>query len=240
MYGPPAGTSSREHTFARLELLPIAPVTFSGFVDPARIDTLLTALSSLGMSWTVEYEHRDGTEQIFRSEHSWHAPDTQWIRPGSRPYGPAMEYEESPEIQPEFLGWENGTGLLGMDDPAVVDAAFERGEQHVGVTVIGLALNHPDPDTILSRVARALRATDPELQRQGTVALAHVARLHRTVNQECLDLVRARPRGNEADDDLWTFIPRRKLPWWLWRHQLPGHLKWYLFERWRLWLPPYR
>ncbi|MCZ4120314.1 hypothetical protein [Streptomyces sp. H39-S7] len=58
-----------EHTFARLELLPIAPVTFSGFVDPARIDTLLTALTSLGLSWTVEYEHRDGTEQLFRSAH---------------------------------------------------------------------------------------------------------------------------------------------------------------------------
>ncbi|MFD7233150.1 hypothetical protein [Streptomyces sp. NPDC059881] len=145
-----------------------------------------------------------------------------------------MENEEIPDTQPEVLDWENGTELIGVDDPAIVDAAFERGERHVGVAVIGLALNHPDPDTILPRIARALRATDPELQRQGTLSLAHVARLHRTVNQECLDLLRARPRGNEADDDLWTFVPRRRLPWWLWRRQLPGYLKWHLYERRRL------
>lgn len=98
------------------------------------------------------------------------ALNTQWLEVGGHPYGPVMEYEEIPETQPEVLDWENGTGLIGVDDPAIVDAAFERGERHVGVAVIGLALNHPDPDTILPRVARALRATDPELQRQGTVS----------------------------------------------------------------------
>lgn len=70
-------------------------------------------------------------------------------------------------------------------------------------------------------------------QHQGTVALAHVARLHHTVDPECLALLRTQPRGNEADDDLWDFVPRRNLPWWLWRHQLPGHATWYLLERWR-------
>ncbi|MCX5199339.1 hypothetical protein OOK31_36625 [Streptomyces sp. NBC_00249] len=145
-----------------------------------------------------------------------------------------MEDETDSREEPPWIpDWENGTGLLGVDDPAMVDAAFERGEPHVGCAVIGLALNHPDPEAILPRVARALRATDPTRRHQGTVALAHVARLHRTVNQECLDLLRARPRGNEADDDLWTFVPRRRLPWWLWRHQLPGHLTWHLYERWR-------
>ncbi|MFJ2110303.1 hypothetical protein ACIOHH_37825, partial [Streptomyces microflavus] len=83
------------------------------------------------------------------------------------------------------------------------------------------------------RVAQALRATDPTQQHQGTVALAHVARLHHTVDPECLALLRTQPPGNEADDDLWDFVPRRNLPWWLWRHQLPGHATWYLLERWR-------
>ncbi|GGX94242.1 hypothetical protein [Streptomyces fructofermentans] len=144
-----------------------------------------------------------------------------------------MAYEEIPQPLLPALDWEQGTGLIGVQDPAVVDAAFERGERHVGVAVIGLALHHPDPRAILPRVARALRATDPARQHQGTVALAHVARLHRTVDRECLALLRAQPRGNEADDDLWSFVPRRRLPWWLWRHQLPGLVKWCLFERWR-------
>ncbi|WP_299537324.1 hypothetical protein [uncultured Streptomyces sp.] len=144
-----------------------------------------------------------------------------------------MAYEEIPESQPAVPDWEHGTGLIGVRDPAVVDAAFERGERHVGVAVIGLALHHPDPRTILPRVAQALRATDPARQHQGTVALAHVARLHHTTDPECLALLRTQPRGNEADDDLWDFVPRRNLPWWLWRHQLPGHIQWYLFNRWR-------
>ncbi|MEV0097324.1 hypothetical protein [Streptomyces sp. NPDC050738] len=145
-----------------------------------------------------------------------------------------MHYESSDPQNPDrVISWENATGLLGTDQPEVVDAAFERGEPHVGVAVIGLALNHPNPGAILPRIARAMRAPNPELQRQGTLALAHTARLHHIVNQECLELLRSRPRGNEADDDLWTFIPRRQLPWWLWRHQLPSYLKWYLFERWR-------
>jgi hypothetical protein len=144
-----------------------------------------------------------------------------------------MEHEAVAETRSEVLDWENGSGLLEVHDPAVVDDAFARGELHVGRAVIGLALNHPDPRAVLPRVARALRAAEPVQQHQGVVALAHVARLHRTVNRECLDLLRVRPRGNEADDDLWSFVPRLQLPWWLWRHQLPGHLKWHLYERWR-------
>ncbi|MFD0042463.1 hypothetical protein ACFVIZ_33025 [Streptomyces anulatus] len=112
-----------------------------------------------------------------------------------------MPYE-IPENQPTAADWEHGTGLIGVRDPAIVDAAFERGERHVGVAVIGLALHHRAPQTILPRVAQALRATDPMQQHQGTVAIAHVARLHRTVDRECLALLRTQPRGNEADDDL--------------------------------------
>ncbi|MER8199208.1 hypothetical protein ABTY00_35375 [Streptomyces microflavus] len=64
-------------------------------------------------------------------------------------------------------------------------AAFERGERHVGVAVIALALHHSDSRTILPRVAQALRATR---RHQGAVALAHVARLQHSLDPECLAL----------------------------------------------------
>jgi hypothetical protein len=46
-----------EHTFAELELLSLEPVTFAGFVDPARIDVLLAALTTLGLAFEVEFEN---------------------------------------------------------------------------------------------------------------------------------------------------------------------------------------
>ncbi|MEU5236132.1 hypothetical protein ACH4UR_09130 [Streptomyces lydicus] len=122
------------------------------------------------------------------------------------------------------MNWQDSSALLGTDRPEEVDAAFERGEELVGVAVIGLALTHPDATAILPRVARALdRALEssyPRLRHQGIVALAHTARLHGTVDRRCLDLLRRCPRGSEADDDLWAYVPRRRLPWWLWRHRL--------------------
>ncbi|MGW2582035.1 hypothetical protein ACWCYZ_11965, partial [Streptomyces virginiae] len=63
-----------------------------------------------------------------------------------------------------------------------------------------------------------------EVRRQGVIALAHVARLHRTVDRRCLELLRRCPHGNEADDDLWSFVPHRELPPWLWRHHLRERL----------------
>ncbi|MEV7379246.1 hypothetical protein [Streptomyces lydicus] len=122
------------------------------------------------------------------------------------------------------MNWQDSSALLGTDRPEEVDAAFERDEELVGVAVIGLALTHPDPTAILPRVARALdralASSDPRLRHQGIVALAHTARLHRTVDRRCLDLLRRCPRGSEADDDLWVYVPRRRLPWWLWRHRI--------------------
>ena len=44
---------------------------------------------------------------------------------------------------PDTWHWGTGEGLLGMDDPAEVDAALGRGERSVGAAVIGLALNWP-------------------------------------------------------------------------------------------------
>lgn len=133
----------------------------------------------------------------------------------------------------EGMNWEEFSALLGTDRPEEVDAAFVRGEPLVGVAVIGLALTHPNSEVILPRVARAMESADKEVRRQGVVALAHVARLHRSVDQRCLSLLRKERRGNEADDDLWTFVDHRDLPWWLWRHKLTERLAWLIIERWR-------
>ncbi|MGW4378758.1 hypothetical protein [Kitasatospora sp. NPDC004531] len=131
------------------------------------------------------------------------------------------------------LNWQDASTLRWVERPDDVDAAFDRGEPHVGVAVIFLALNHDNADAILSQVARAMSADDPEIRRQGVVALAHVARLHRVVDQRCLNLLRGFPRGNEADDDLWSFVEHRLLPWWLWRHHAGQRVLWLLCDRWR-------
>ncbi|MEY9876785.1 hypothetical protein ABH931_006296 [Streptacidiphilus sp. MAP12-33] len=133
----------------------------------------------------------------------------------------------------EGMNWDNSSALLGTDRPEEVDAAFSRREDMVGVAVIGLALTHPDPTAILPRVARALESSDQQLRHQGVVALAHVARLHRTTDPHCLELLRSWPRGNEADDDLWAYLPHRRLPPWLWRHKAAERLAWQLRNRWR-------
>ncbi|MFJ2821520.1 hypothetical protein ACIO7M_10440 [Streptomyces toxytricini] len=130
-----------------------------------------------------------------------------------------MHPDESGPVDPApVLNWQDGSTLRWIDQPDEVDAAFDRGEPFVGVAVIALALNHADANTILSRVGKALASEDAEIRRQGVIALAHVARLHRTVDRQCLQLLRSCPRGNEADDDLWSFVAHRRLPWWLWRH----------------------
>ncbi|MFE5210581.1 hypothetical protein [Streptomyces sp. NPDC056600] len=131
------------------------------------------------------------------------------------------------------LNWQEASTLRRVARPEEVEAAFSRGEALVGVAVIALALNHPDAGVILPQVARAMAADDPEVRRQGVVALAHVARLHRTVDQHCVDLLRGFPRGNEADDDLWSFVDHRLLPWWLWRYQSGQRWRWLVRDRWR-------
>ncbi|MFD7909199.1 hypothetical protein ACFV30_00485 [Streptomyces sp. NPDC059752] len=91
------------------------------------------------------------------------------------------------------LDWRGGSNLLAVDRPEVVLAAFRRGEPNVGVAVIGLALHHADPEAVLPVVARALESADREVRRQGVIALAHVARLHRTVDRRCPNCSAAAP-----------------------------------------------
>ncbi|MFJ7906754.1 hypothetical protein [Kitasatospora sp. NPDC096204] len=56
-----------ESAFAELRLLPLEPVTFSGFVDPDRIDALLAALEAMGLSFGVEFTDADGRDHLHRS-----------------------------------------------------------------------------------------------------------------------------------------------------------------------------
>ncbi|WP_405662869.1 hypothetical protein OG379_14810 [Streptomyces sp. NBC_01166] len=56
-----------ETAFAELELMPLDPVVFSGFVDPARLAVLLAALKEMGLPFTVEFEDDDGQEHVYRS-----------------------------------------------------------------------------------------------------------------------------------------------------------------------------
>ncbi|WP_328718676.1 hypothetical protein OHT52_03725 [Streptomyces sp. NBC_00247] len=141
--------------------------------------------------------------------------------------------ESGPADPAAVLNWRDGRTLRWTDQPDEVDAAFDRGEPLVGVAVVALALNHTDADSVLPRIGRALESGDPEVRRQGVIALAHVARLHRTVDRRCLDLLRGCPRGNEADDDLWSFVAHRRLPWWLWLHHFRERSTWLLRDGWR-------
>lgn len=113
------------------------------------------------------------------------------------------------------VDWHDYAALMGIARPEDLDAAFDRGEDMVGVAVIGLALSHPDPVPVLQRVARALDHNRLEVRRQGATALAHVARIHGVVSRECLDVLRRHP-DEVAEDDLWTFIAHHRLPAWLW------------------------
>ncbi|WP_237556731.1 hypothetical protein [Streptomyces sp. SID4956] len=55
--------------------------------------------------------------------------------------------------------WETGEGVSRIDDPAEVDAAFERGEWALGSAVIGLAFNC-SLEEASPRIVRATRLPD--------------------------------------------------------------------------------
>lgn len=116
--------------------------------------------------------------------------------------------------------WETGEGLLGMDDPAEVDAALERGERHLGAGVIGLALNCP-PEVASPRIIRALEVLDRSRRDFPFTAAAHVARLNGRLTPELYAALRAEGMGGFADHairDTLTFVPFRELPpWFKWQ-----------------------
>ncbi|MFI6487661.1 hypothetical protein [Streptomyces sp. NPDC050564] len=113
--------------------------------------------------------------------------------------------------------WESGEGLLGIDDPAEWDAAFERGADHLGTAVIGLALNCSLEDAS-PRIVRAIRLPDRRQRAYAFTAMAHVARLHGELTPELYAVLLAEgPVGTAGDtiDDALHFVPFRDLPPWL-------------------------
>ncbi|MBB5773684.1 hypothetical protein [Nonomuraea jabiensis] len=122
------------------------------------------------------------------------------------------------------MNWETGEGLIGCDDPEEVDAAFDRGEPHVGAVVIGLALNCPDVDVVAPRAIRAISSGRHELRGQGLTALSHMVRLTNQADSASVALLRPLlrdPKMREVAEnyaaDLWTYVPHRDLPAWLHR-----------------------
>lgn len=113
--------------------------------------------------------------------------------------------------------WETGEGLLGLDDPAEVDAAFARGARHLGTAVIGLALNCPLEDAV-PRILGALRLPDAGQRAYAFTAAGTAARLNRRLTPELYDALRAEGlTGGTAEDairDTLTFVPFRELPGW--------------------------
>ncbi|AVH57189.1 MULTISPECIES: hypothetical protein [Streptomyces] len=116
--------------------------------------------------------------------------------------------------------WASGEGLLGIDDPAAVDAAFERGERHLGTAVIGLAFTCPLAEAS-PRIVRAMRLPDATQRQFAFTAAGTAARLNGELTPELYAALRAEAPGGFAEDainDTLTFVPFRKLPpWFKWR-----------------------
>ncbi|MEU6274221.1 hypothetical protein ABZ871_17725 [Streptomyces populi] len=123
--------------------------------------------------------------------------------------------------------WETGEGLTGVDDPAEVDAAFERGAGHLGTAAIGLALTCPLEEAS-PRIVLAARLPDRRQRSYAFTAVAQVARLHGELTPELYAVLRAEsPVGTAGDaiDDVLSFVPFRDLPPWLKRRWVLARLR---------------
>ncbi|MFF4898273.1 hypothetical protein [Streptomyces sp. NPDC001068] len=112
--------------------------------------------------------------------------------------------------------WASGEGLLGLDDPAEWDAAFERGERRIGTAAIGLAFNCPLEEAS-PRILRATRLPDREQRGYAFTAVGHAARLNGALTPELFAALRAEGPGGAAEHpvrDTLAFVPFRDLPPW--------------------------
>jgi hypothetical protein len=115
--------------------------------------------------------------------------------------------------------WETGKGLLGLDDPGEWDAAFERGEQHLGTAVIGLAFNCTLAEAS-PRIVRAMHLPDVAQRGFAFTAAGAAARLNGALTPELYAALRAEGPGRRsiaenAIDDTLDYVPFRDLPLWL-------------------------
>ncbi|WP_028805736.1 hypothetical protein [Streptomyces sp. 142MFCol3.1] len=115
--------------------------------------------------------------------------------------------------------WESGEGLLGIDDPAEWDAAFERGADHLGTAVIGLAF-HCSLEDASPRIVRAMQLPDRDQRGFAFTAAGVAARLNGALTPELNAALRAEGPGRKsiaenAIDDILDYVPFRDLPLWL-------------------------
>ncbi|CCK28214.1 hypothetical protein BN159_3835 [Streptomyces davaonensis JCM 4913] len=119
-------------------------------------------------------------------------------------------------------GWATGEGLLGMDDPVEVDAAFERGEPYLGTAVIGLAFNC-SLEEASPRIVRAMQLPDPGQRGFAFTAAGAAARLNGALTPELYAALREEGPGGFAEHairDTLTFVPFRQLPPWFKRRKM--------------------
>ncbi|MEV8032780.1 hypothetical protein [Streptomyces sp. NPDC086182] len=127
--------------------------------------------------------------------------------------------------------WDSGEDLIRIDDPAEVDAAFERGEGHLGTAVIGLAFNC-SLEEASPRIVRAMHLPDLAERAFAFTAAGTAARLNGRLTPELYAELRAEgPRSiaEYAINDTLTFVPFRELPprfrWWKIRSQARNKLE---------------
>ncbi|MER7570300.1 hypothetical protein [Streptomyces sp. NPDC126514] len=116
--------------------------------------------------------------------------------------------------------WKSGKGLLGIDDAAEWDGAFERGEGNLGTAAIGLAFNCTLTEAS-PRIIKAMRLPDRAQRGYAFTAAGTAARLNGELTPELYAALRAeghRGLAENAIDDTLTFVPFRQLPpWFKWR-----------------------
>ncbi|MGW6021850.1 hypothetical protein [Streptomyces sp. NPDC055099] len=112
--------------------------------------------------------------------------------------------------------WESGEGLLGLDDPAEWDAAYDRGERNLGTAAIGLAYNCTLAEAS-PRIIRAMGLPDHGQRGFAYTAAGTAARLNNALTPELYAALRAEGPGGFAEHalrDTLGFVPFRQLPLW--------------------------
>jgi hypothetical protein len=132
------------------------------------------------------------------------------------------------------IDWATGQGLLAVDDPAEVDSAFARNEKHVGIAVVGLALNNENLDVVAPRVVRAIESDDVETRRLGFTAAGHSVRLFEALDPRIavmLHRFRKDDVASTALDDVLQYLAYRRLPRWLKVEVVRRRLRWLILRR---------
>lgn len=116
--------------------------------------------------------------------------------------------------------WETGEGVSHIDDPAEVDAAFERGEWPLGSAVIGLAFNC-SLEEASPRIVRAMQLPDLAQRGFAFTAAGAAARINGRLTPELYAALRAEGIKSIAEyaiKDTLAFVPFGQLPprfkWW--------------------------